>query len=163
MAQRQGHLDEKAVWDDSALVDSWNEALKEYKKYHSIQAKGGSIEDLEDENPTTAASLAGGQDGWANGEANVSGIRLEAATGERDLMSAGHEHMHNASSTGAGDLPPDADNAAGQASAKFQVPAAFPPQAILGSVQDENLKRLLIAWYYAGYYTGLIEGNQQAQ
>lgn len=31
MAQRQGHLDEKTVWDDSALVDSWNEALEEYK------------------------------------------------------------------------------------------------------------------------------------
>ena len=61
----------------------------------------------------------------------------------------------------------------------------MPPQALLGSsmsmtpdvpyglrnssgltrclspVQDEGLKRLLMSWYYAGYYTGLYEGQQQ--
>ena len=31
----------------------------------------------------------------------------------------------------------------------------------LDAVQDEGLKNLLMAWYYAGYYTGLIEGKQQ--
>lgn len=30
------------------------------------------------------------------------------------------------------------------------------------TVQDENLKRLMMSWYYAGYYTGLFEGQQQA-
>jgi hypothetical protein len=62
------------IWDDSALVDSWNEALEEYKvsgrlvskprqlhlftfktgletltqpqKYHSIHAKGGTVDDI---------------------------------------------------------------------------------------------------------------------
>lgn len=29
-------------------------------------------------------------------------------------------------------------------------------------VQDENLKNLMMAWYYAGYYTGLHEGQQTA-
>lgn len=33
----------------------------------------------------------------------------------------------------------------------------------LGAVRDENLKKLLMSWYYAGYYTGLFEGQQQAQ
>jgi hypothetical protein len=28
-------------------------------------------------------------------------------------------------------------------------------------VRDESLKKLLMAWYYAGYYTGLFEGQQQ--
>lgn len=28
-------------------------------------------------------------------------------------------------------------------------------------VQDEGLKRLLMSWYYAGYYTGLYEGQQR--
>lgn len=48
------------VWDDSALVDSWNEALQEYEvkdsnpvmgywlietqKYHSIHARGERVE-----------------------------------------------------------------------------------------------------------------------
>jgi len=30
------------------------------------------------------------------------------------------------------------------------------------TVQDENLKNLMMSWYYAGYYTGLHTGQQQA-
>jgi len=29
------------------------------------------------------------------------------------------------------------------------------------TVQDENLKNLMMSWYYAGYYTGLQAGQQQ--
>lgn len=29
-------------------------------------------------------------------------------------------------------------------------------------VQDEGLKNLMMSWYYAGYYTGLLEGQQKA-
>jgi hypothetical protein len=36
-----------------------------------------------------------------------------------------------------------------------------PAQAILGTVQDDNLKSLMMSWYYAGYYTGLYEGQQK--
>lgn len=37
-------LSHEEVWDDSVLVDSWNEALEEYKKYHSMAAKGEKVE-----------------------------------------------------------------------------------------------------------------------
>lgn len=30
-------------------------------------------------------------------------------------------------------------------------------------MQDEGLKKLLMSWYYAGYYTGLYEGKQTRQ
>ena len=30
----------------------------------------------------------------------------------------------------------------------------------LHAVHDGNLKNLLMSWYYAGYYTGLYEGQQ---
>jgi hypothetical protein len=60
------------IWDDSALIESWNDALTEYKvssqgshhptppsalfltsgqKYHSIHAKGGSVDDLPPNEP----------------------------------------------------------------------------------------------------------------
>jgi hypothetical protein len=29
------------------------------------------------------------------------------------------------------------------------------------TVQDENLKNMMMSWYYAGYYTGLYEGQQK--
>lgn len=57
-----GTIDQEEVWDDTALVESWNEAFAEYKvqsnllsqnsmvylltkvqKYHSIAAKGGKV------------------------------------------------------------------------------------------------------------------------
>ncbi|EFY99321.2 hypothetical protein MAA_05379 [Metarhizium robertsii ARSEF 23] len=47
MGMEQVELSHEEVWDDTALIDSWNEALAEYKKYHSVHAKGGSIRDLE--------------------------------------------------------------------------------------------------------------------
>lgn len=28
-------------------------------------------------------------------------------------------------------------------------------------VQDDGMKKLMMSWYYAGYYTGLHEGKQQ--
>lgn len=28
--------------------------------------------------------------------------------------------------------------------------------------QDDSLKNLMMAWYFAGYYTGLHEGQQKA-
>jgi hypothetical protein len=30
------------------------------------------------------------------------------------------------------------------------------------TVQDDNLKNLMMSWYYAGYYTGLYTGQQQS-
>jgi hypothetical protein len=29
------------------------------------------------------------------------------------------------------------------------------------TVQNEDLKNLMMSWYYAGYYTGFYEGKQQ--
>ena len=31
------------------------------------------------------------------------------------------------------------------------------------SVRDETLKNLMMSWYYAGYYTGLYDGQQKMQ
>lgn len=65
MSKKQEKLTQEEIWDDSALIDSWNEALQEYKvsrfplsqtvtnrlqKYHSIHAKGGSVRELEPQN-----------------------------------------------------------------------------------------------------------------
>lgn len=36
------------------------------------------------------------------------------------------------------------------------------PNDCPGIVQDEGLKNLMMSWYFAGYYTGLYEGQQRA-
>ncbi|KAK3186433.1 hypothetical protein K4F52_004734 [Lecanicillium sp. MT-2017a] len=131
-------LNQADMWDDSALVDSWNDALAEYKKYHSIHAKGGRVRDLE------ALSKA---------RESVKQVAVENATEDEETAMEV-------------ETTPDEEKAAStggnQEAAKSEPPLA-PPITALGTVRDENLKKLLMSWYYAGYYTGLYEGQQQAQ
>ena len=66
MAPSNKNNSHEAIWDDSALVDSWNDALEEYKveqaryswsrqgkqklilgqKYHCIKARGEDVEEV---------------------------------------------------------------------------------------------------------------------
>ncbi|KAH7259683.1 uncharacterized protein BKA55DRAFT_687977 [Fusarium redolens] len=141
MSKKQDNLTQEEIWDDSALIDSWNEALQEYKKYHSIHAKGGSVRELEPQNRAEAEAESGsGQPQVTEAEE----IELESGAAEqnKEIPSSRNESKEPIASQG---LP------------------SFPIQTVLGSVQDESLKKLLMSWYYAGYYTGLYEGQQQAQ
>ncbi|KAF2479833.1 hypothetical protein BDY17DRAFT_326842 [Neohortaea acidophila] len=118
------------VWDDSALLESWNDALEEYKKYHSLAAKGEKV----------ARPIKASDDAVNGGKAIDSVQDLEADVDATD-----------------GDV-------AAQANAQTTTipvpPAAMMPQSLIGG-QDEDLKKLMMSWYYAGYYTGLHEGKQQ--
>ncbi|EME83964.1 uncharacterized protein MYCFIDRAFT_195150 [Pseudocercospora fijiensis CIRAD86] len=39
-----GELSHEEVWDDSDLVQNWNDAFEEYKKYHSLAARGEQVQ-----------------------------------------------------------------------------------------------------------------------
>ncbi|OCT51946.1 hypothetical protein CLCR_09155 [Cladophialophora carrionii] len=39
-------LTQAEIWDDSALIRSWNDALAEYEYYHSIHARGEDVEEI---------------------------------------------------------------------------------------------------------------------
>ncbi|OAP54442.1 hypothetical protein AYL99_11543 [Fonsecaea erecta] len=39
-------LSQAEIWDDSALIRSWNDALAEYEYYHSIHARGEDVEEI---------------------------------------------------------------------------------------------------------------------
>lgn len=134
------------VWDDSLLIDSWNQALQEYKKYHSIHAKGGSIRDLEQaEAGSSKADEA---------------LTTEESANELSVQTP-QEHEEPPSKDDAADNTEEHSKQPGHNS--NSIPSAFPSQAILGTVRDDNLKKLLMSWYYAGYYTGLFEGQQAQQ
>ncbi|KAH7367324.1 hypothetical protein B0T11DRAFT_325605 [Plectosphaerella cucumerina] len=151
MAPNNNELTHDEVWDDSALIDSWNEALDEYKKYHSIHAKGGRPEDLTEEElnllqsqPAVKTETPDGDQTTAAppaGPADQAGAGAAQSAVHADTSARASRSDHGGASSGLG----------------------VPPQALLGSVQDEGLKKLLMSWYYAGYYTGLYEGQQQAR
>ncbi|EMT62481.1 hypothetical protein FOXG_13843 [Fusarium oxysporum f. sp. lycopersici 4287] len=141
MSKKQEKLTQEEIWDDSALIDSWNEALQEYKKYHSIHAKGGSVRELEPQNRAEAEAESGSEQPQVT---ETEEIELDSGTAEqnKEIPSSRNESKEPIASQGT---------------------PSFPIQTVLGSVQDESLKKLLMSWYYAGYYTGLYEGQQQAQ
>ncbi|CEL02533.1 hypothetical protein ASPCAL03702 [Aspergillus calidoustus] len=63
-------LTQEEIWDDSALVQSWDEAVEEYRLYHSIHAKGENVEDVlreaeaADQAEAEAAAAIGGAGSW---------------------------------------------------------------------------------------------------
>ncbi|EAA27670.3 hypothetical protein GE21DRAFT_3310 [Neurospora crassa] len=136
------------IWDDSGLVNSWNEALAEYKKYHSIHAEGAALpEGVADELEDQSAKPSGATNVHQEGEDGVAPA-VEVKTTPINTIQHGLETQQSAAAE------PTAATAA-------SLPGPGPP-LMLGSVQDEELKKLLMSWYYAGYYTGLYEGKQKA-
>ncbi|OCK83633.1 hypothetical protein K432DRAFT_390231 [Lepidopterella palustris CBS 459.81] len=165
-------LNDQDAWDDRALVDSWNEALKEYKKYHSIHTKGQRVQDLlsAEELKELKKEMPGyrpGQDGEIEPE-NMPEEWLKDAT-ETDQPKEDELFPEAMNGSTVGDQEPTTSGhqqpqvtAADAAHAHSTAPGASIPQIIIGSVQDENLKNLMMSWYYAGYYTGMYEGQQKA-
>ncbi|KAJ5368654.1 uncharacterized protein N7496_008414 [Penicillium cataractarum] len=153
-------LTHEEIWDDSALVQSWDDAVEEYKLYHSIHAKGENIEDVLRE--AEAAGLDEQVNDRDGGNMIAEHDAMEAAMGEAVDQTA-------ANSTQARESFAQTKPPAFEGSGATTVPGpTFPagvmpmPSAVLPHIQDENLRNLMMSWYFAGYYTGLYQGQQQA-
>ncbi|KAI2610978.1 uncharacterized protein GGS25DRAFT_480873 [Hypoxylon fragiforme] len=142
MSPSEEPLTHDEIWDDSTLVRSWDDALEEYKKYHSIHRNGGNVEDLLSSNQTTSDAKNGADEAHEpstrDGPQTDSEMRGDTTDGRQENGKSTIQHSHPLGG-GPG------------------------PGGLLGSVQDEGLKRLLMSWYYAGYYTGLYEGQRQQE
>ncbi|KAG0652207.1 Survival motor neuron 1 [Hyphodiscus hymeniophilus] len=144
------------IWDDSALVNSWNDALEEYKQYHSISARGEKVEDILRHSDNQSKELSGVMDYEDEGANDLLGDDPHA---KKNLTQETSEHapkLHVEESHLEGERRVVTDQAIGTTSKGPEL-----PQHLIGQVHDEGLKNLLMAWYYAGYYTGLNEGKQQ--
>ncbi|KAL1302855.1 hypothetical protein AAFC00_003186 [Neodothiora populina] len=164
------------VWDDSALIDSWNEALEEYKKYHSIAAKGERVEDVlavaEKAETDVYVDFSYTHTIYVLGHITNQQSSLEETAGSfqdksvlapegeaKDAVMEDQVHVENAPA-----IPVSEPE---QIAVEHPLPttngiSSAMPQAMMNTVQDEGLKNLMMSWYYAGYYTGLYEGQQKA-
>ncbi|KAL4929561.1 uncharacterized protein BDV17DRAFT_261220 [Aspergillus undulatus] len=145
-------LTQEEIWDDSALVQSWDEAVEEYRLYHSIAAKGENVEDVLREAEAAAEAGAGPSMSWAQVEndddmADADAEPVEAAAAATHVSQVANDSAQLQQETAA---------AAGPAQAPVMPYPAFPPG------QDEGLKNLMMAWYFAGYYTARYEEQQRA-
>ncbi|MCJ1361566.1 hypothetical protein MMC16_000666 [Acarospora aff. strigata] len=166
---KRKELSQAEVWDDSALLRSWDEALEEYKLYHSIHARGEKVEDV-------IREAEDGNSVMDDGQTQEEPIDTNGNNGQdQDVLEDGelddqeqqptishadqsHERATTSTSQPREDKQPLDNTANGDTLERSGM-----PHAIVGGVQDEALKNLMMSWYYAGYYTGLYEGKQQAQ
>ncbi|KAI1487934.1 hypothetical protein F4809DRAFT_555766 [Biscogniauxia mediterranea] len=151
MASDEGKLmTHDEIWDDSALVDSWNEALEEYKRYHSIHRHGGNVDDLRRSKPEQNGSDA-------KGSTDEIDSLLDPGVDTADTEMRGE-----AKEAPVVDGRPEGGTSTTQHSHPHGLGPGPVPAGLLGSVRDEGLKRLLMSWYYAGYYTGYYEGQRDS-
>jgi len=100
---------------------------------------------------------------------DVEEVVVEDLEGEFDEVEEDDSEQPNANGTTEPIAPNVQPKAGDEGTSSAQTGQAAPmgpngamPQAVLSKVQDEGLKNLMISWYYAGYYTGLYEGQQKA-
>ncbi|KAK2753922.1 hypothetical protein FQN54_007281 [Arachnomyces sp. PD_36] len=168
-------LTQEEIWDDSALIQSWDEAVEEYKLYHSIHARGENVEDvlrqataggIEEDDAAYEddhGAYLTGHNGHPGEEEPEDGEVEEEEYVPADAYSQGASQPHVPKDTSSPAQPRrGADNTGVSATGKAVKEGMNMPQALLEGAKDESLKNLMMAWYYAGYYTGLHEGQQQA-
>ncbi|KAI4786666.1 hypothetical protein E4T44_13813 [Aureobasidium sp. EXF-8845] len=146
------------IWDDSALVRSWNEALEEYTKYHSMSARGERVEDVLD---------AVEKEEEAQSTVNTKVENLDTMTGlpQWETVEPTAEPVQETVDQLRNEDPKVQSADAHPVNSSNQAPPPGVSQVLLDSatVQDESLKALMTSWYFAGYYTGLYEGQRKAQ
>ncbi|KAI0113773.1 hypothetical protein GGR51DRAFT_556924 [Nemania sp. FL0031] len=147
MASAKQELTHDEIWDDSTLINSWDQALEEYKKYHSIHRNGGNVNDLLEPQNENEDDISDAKQGLDEIDESSNHERLETASEMRE------EKLDNGQGAGNAPIQHDRPCLSG-------APPA--PAGLLGTVRDEGLKRLLMSWYYAGYYTGYYEGQRDS-
>jgi len=149
-------LSHAEVWDDSSLINAWDTALQEYKKYHSLQAIGHSA------NPVSPAKEA--QNEEVEMEDGLQPQQLPRTNDSGEMVEISEpilEHIETpqtnegSSATVLPSAEPD------PIASKAPNPPPFPPTILAN--ENEALRNLMISWYFAGYYTGYYEGQQQQQ
>ncbi|EEB08728.1 SMN family protein Smn1 [Schizosaccharomyces japonicus yFS275] len=145
----------KEVWDDSDLRRSYELALEEYNKYHSLQAAGAGKK-----SPTEVT-----EDNTELADVSVTNSPEKAEEGEIEdgevgdfSESRGTEKSQNAEKvTSSPTNLPGGNPEPGSVGA---LPTPPPPLPLQGLSYDEAYRNLLMSWYYAGYYAGYVQGIQ---
>ncbi|KAJ5144081.1 Survival motor neuron [Penicillium bovifimosum] len=164
---KKTHLTHAEIWDDAALVQSWDDAVEEYEVshgtlsardlqltwwqlYHSVHAKGENLEEVlkkaEESGTIDDVQVADKPDGTVADDHAVQPKDEDISMNidEQPSVSSNEPAVESVATSGPG----------------VSTAHASMPHAVMAN--DETLKNLMMSWYYAGYYTGLHEGQQQA-
>ncbi|KAI4251327.1 MAG: hypothetical protein LQ352_004916 [Teloschistes flavicans] len=167
MGKKRKQLSHEEIWDDSALLDSWDAALQEYQFYHSIHARGERVEDVLDQAEASEES----PDRLPANPANGVSFSEDLEDGEVEdgqiedgppMDTAVKEEFVNLEQD---DIPiQQGDAPTSILESTIQSAPLLPeiPPSLTDVVKDQDLKNVMMSWYYAGYYTGLYEGQKKS-
>ena len=189
---RNTKFSQAEIWDDSVLVRSWEDAVEEYEYYHSLAARGIDPEEVLDQaeeaegrgeevdlkldeevrgSPSKRSVFVnGGADGAAldvdggsedgeieEGEAEDGGVAGKEGQG----LTNGVSPMHQDHGKEHGPpLPLDFGTEQVQPQPGSATSAKGATAAAMGA--DQTLENVKMAYYWAGYYSGLYDGQRQA-
>ncbi|RKP07771.1 hypothetical protein THASP1DRAFT_24123 [Thamnocephalis sphaerospora] len=146
--QPQEAVDDGDVWDDSALIEAWDNAAREYQMHHSEAALATARRKKKSKlaHDRSAASEAACETGKASQEhAMETDAATDAAYGQAAAAPAEGDWYGN-QAYGA------YDSAAASSTPYGPFNPALP--------QDEDMANMMMAWYYAGYYTAIYQSKQ---
>jgi hypothetical protein len=194
-----GGLSHAEIWDDSALVRSWNEAVAEYQYYHSLAAQGLDVDTVLDAAEQAEANggevplaLNGGNevsDGAAAASTSKSAREVAEPDEEGEIldesMAVDEQAPTDAAVAAAADEvngdqgtnQQDSTTAAAKKAALRQLGVTGDQDGLDGGTstapQDDGdtggpatgtkdtLENLKMAYYWAGYYSGLHDAQSQ--
>lgn len=183
-----GELSHEEIWDDSALIRSWDAALAEYEYYHSLHAKGEDVEAVLDAAEAAEAGIGRAAENGNKGDEDEDEDEEEVEDGEvseqeqedgeisdeGDLAVNVHQ-AENRSGLGKvsgvpekfGPEPPPGHPGVRQATtandAETTAQHSSDVQTQANQSHNQSLENIKMAYYWAGYYSGFYDGQQQAQ
>ncbi|KAL9624899.1 MAG: hypothetical protein Q9160_000946 [Pyrenula sp. 1 TL-2023] len=161
-AKKDRPLTHDEIWDDSALIRSWDEAVED------IHARGEDVEEVLRSVATDDMVLDKPAQNVASSETSNRVPRdVNADTIEvEEIEDCEIEDNDIDQSAGTGPAAPPKTTAietsgpGNTGSGSTDLDAAAVPHEVL-SGQNDNLKNLMMAWYWAGYYTRQAEEQEQ--
>ncbi|KAI7879356.1 hypothetical protein K492DRAFT_208309 [Lichtheimia hyalospora FSU 10163] len=163
-----GSSKNNAAWDDSELIDHWDAALEQYRRYHSQMENGDDEQNPFNHYSNTQPSSRKPTTGTGTATATAS-----AATAKRRRVNSPKK------ATSITSMPPPPPLSTAFASSQKSIPPPPPPlphsastnglpfvshqPPYPGSSQDADMANLIMAWYYCGYYMGYYQGSKQQE
>ncbi|KAJ1972435.1 hypothetical protein H4R35_004676, partial [Dimargaris xerosporica] len=173
------------IWDDSDLIAAWESSLEEYRQFHNQDFSLTSLKtsaskpqgDATSSQPSPATNSGNigksAKAAFVQARTKATASKpprstchptqsdIHATTAHHGTYSAqpGYDHPYPHAEGSGLHHPPPADATAGLGPHQVPTQSAFPTSAglPLPPADDPELANLLMAWYYAGYYTGLYQ------
>ncbi|KAG2186965.1 hypothetical protein INT44_003193 [Umbelopsis vinacea] len=165
------------AWDDTALIEAWDDAVKEYQTYHSTTAADDPPFSKKAAAPKPAKAVAISQQPPPLKAYPVCTSQQKKAR----TYTVGYTDQESRASTRNDTTPVRTDEADTNAS-WYQYPNYWPQQPYDSNAssappppppppmshpstnapgEDEALSNLMMAWYYSGYYTGYYQAMRK--